>query len=423
MRLDDRSVRALKPLKTSAGSSPARRCIYDDLVVGLELRVMPSGSKSWSVVYRAGLHARRFTFGSYPTLTVAIAREEARCLLSRIQLGADPAAEKKQARLDAEAAQTFSELATDFIDNYAKRRKRSWKDDQRILFGSPQKKKTKKRPHVSLVKLWGDRKLGEVHRRDVRALLDDIHRRAPIMANRVLACVRKVFNYALEREWVEANPCAGIKAPEQERRRDRVLSVEEIRAVWTALDDEPPLIASIFRLQLLTAQRGGEVLRMQWEELDINAGWWTIPSERSKNKLSHRVPLSSSALDILRELRAHAKTSPHVFQSPKNRKEKKPIAHVQKAIERVRARCGVEFRGHDLRRTAATFMARMGTPRLVIAKVLNHMDSGVTSIYDRASYDAEKRVALDGWARELDRILKDQPASNVVPFAQGGSRG
>lgn len=165
-----------------------------------------------------------------------------------------------------------------------------------------------------------------------------------------------------------------------------MLSEDEIRRVWVALDDEHAIIAALFRLRLLTAQRGGAVQGASWEEVDLASGWWTIPAERAKNGLAHRVPLSPQAVKILKALKAvAADKSAWVF--PSTRKTGPHINHAQKAIERIVERSGVEFRGHDLRRTAASLIVGAGAPRLIVSKILNHVESGVTAVYDRRSYD------------------------------------
>jgi integrase len=141
-----------------------------------------------------------------------------------------------------------------------------------------------------LLPRFGMRRAIDVTRRDIIALLDDIVARgAPIQANRTLEIVRKLFNWAVGRDLIEANPCHRVPKPSSENRSDRVLSEEEIRAVWGALDAETPLTAAIFKLRLLTAQRGAEVLTMRWDRI-VNE-WWTIPAESAKNGLTHRVPL------------------------------------------------------------------------------------------------------------------------------------
>lgn len=132
------------------------------------------------------------------------------------------------------------------------------------------------------MKRWGHLTVKDMTRREIRTVLDEIAERAPIMANRTLALVRKIFNFAIERDWLEANPCQMIKRLAPEKQRDRVLSEDEIRAVWKGLDSEDAIIAGVFRLRLLTAQRGGEVLGAAWDEMDLASGWWTIPARGAR---------------------------------------------------------------------------------------------------------------------------------------------
>ena len=145
---------------------------------------------------------------------------------------------------------------------------------------------------------------------------------------------------------------------------------------------------------------------LRWENVELEARWWTIPAERSKNGLSHRVPLAHPAVRILLEQQGGGGNSPWVFPSPKI---EGPLSSTQKAVERVRRRAGIEFRAHDLRRTAASQMTSMGIPRLVVAKILNHVETDVTAVYDRHAYDKEKREALEAWAEQLERIVAEGP--------------
>lgn len=268
---------------------------------------------------------------------------------------------------------------------------------------------------MPLVTRWGTRRVKDISRRDVRELIDEVALRAPIMANRVLALVRKMFNFGIERDWLEANPCQMVKRAAPERQRDRVLNEDEIRSLWAALDDESPLVAALFRVRILTAQRGGEVHGASWAEVDLTSGWWTIPAERSKNGLAHRVPLSPQAVRILRAWRPKAGDSTWVF--PSSHKKGPHIAHAQKAIERIVKASGGAFRGHDLRRTAASLMVGAGVSRLVVSKILNHVETGVTAVYDRHSYDLEKRAALDFWGKRVDQIVSGKRTGRVLAFA------
>lgn len=418
MPLTDRSVRAIKP--PLAG----RIDVWDEGLPGFGLRISASGRRTWILMYRVGRTLRRFTLGQYPTLSLAEARAKARDAQHDVAHGQDPARKKIEDR----HAETFQELAREYISQHASK-KRSGREDIRLLNGSAHKKRTGKVPHVPLVARWGNRRIKDITRRDVRELLDEIAGRAPIMANRTLALVRKMFNFAIERDWLESNPCQMVKPPGQERQRDRVLSEDEIRRVWIALDAEAPAIAALFRLRLLTAQRGGEVHGAAWSEMDLRAGWWTIPAERSKNGLAHRVPLSPPAVQILKVLRLQGekpaagekKQEPSLWVFPSRHKRLPHMAHAQKAIERVVASSKVAFRGHDLRRTAASLMVGAGVSRLVVSKILNHVETGVTAVYDRHSYDREKREALDFWGRRLSAIVANKrQKAKLLRFSAAG---
>lgn len=236
------------------------------------------------------------------------------------------------------------------------------------------------------------------------------------MANRTLALVRKMLNFAIECEWLDANPAALIPKPGTERARDRVLTSDELRAFWAATDEEPTAIRAWLRLRLLTAQRGGEVIRMRWSDVDLVSKWWTVPATVVKNNLAHRVPLNPPAVTILRELKAGAKADA-VWVCASSLLDTPAIHDAKKAVARVRRRIGFDFRGHDLRRTAASLMTSAGVPRLVVAKILNHVETDATAVYDRHSYDAEKRAALDLWARQLQRILRSRRRNTILLFA------
>jgi integrase len=274
---------------------------------------------------------------------------------------------------------------------YAKVHKKSWREDARLL-------------HHEVLPNWGRRKAFDITRRDMIALLDHIvERGAPIQANRVLALVRKLYNWAISRDLLEHNPCLQVKPPGKEHQRDRVLTDDEIRLVWTPTGQLDPLIAAQLKLRLLTAQRGGEVRTMRWEDVDVASGWWTIPSQVAKNGLAHRVPLSPPAQDILRTLQTITGGKPWVF--PSYRRPGQPVLDVRKAIRRVCMLSGVTFTPHDLRRTAASHMTSLGVARLVVGKILNHAEPGLTKVYDRHSYDAEKRHALNAWGERVMELV------------------
>jgi len=415
MKFTDRSIRALKP-------KAERYEVWEDNGKGLGIRVSPTGRKSWVFMYRFNGKARRMTFGVYGTppknLSLADAHIRRAEALKLLEQGIDPGTVDQDAKQEARRAPTVQQLADEYLEKWAKPRKRSWREDKRIL-------------DKDVIPAWGTRKAKDITRRDVILLLDKIvDRGAPISANRTLAVIRKMFNFALSRDIVPATPCTKIPAPSQENRRDRVLTQDEIKAFWNGLDKADMTEGSklALKLQLLTAQRKGEVAQARWDEFDLEHGWWTIPAERSKNKLPHRVPLSPQALEVLREIKKLSRETHWLFPSPRKLVTNtddgtpqpvcRPITpeSLDRAVRNnIDKLGGTHFTPHDLRRTAASMMAGMGTPRLVVKKVLNHAESDVTAIYDRHSYDAEKRKALNAWGRKLAAILGGKEG-NVVPL-------
>ncbi|MBF0098826.1 MAG: tyrosine-type recombinase/integrase [Magnetococcales bacterium] len=380
---------------------------------GFAVRIAPSGTKAWQFIYTFEARKRRVTLGIYPGMGLKEAREACNKLRACLDRGVDPVEwQEEQERQAAEAKRkeeqtaTIAQLVEEYLERWAKPRKRTWPEDQRML-------------NKDVLPRWGKRKAKEITRHDVVKLLDEMQDRgATTTANRTLACVRKMFNFAVSRGVVDVSPCLGVQAPVAERQRDRVLTVEEIRAFWNGLDkagmDERTRLA--LKLQFLTATRKGEVVTASWNDFDLAGGWWTIPVESSKNKLAHRIPLSSQALAILERIKALSGDSPWLFPSriPGRHVTQTSIDH---ALRKNLAVLGVEsFTPHDLRRTAASLMTGMGISRLVVSKILNHVERSITAVYDRHGYDTEKRMALDAWGRRLESILAGKENDNVVPL-------
>ena len=392
------TVRKLESIKPEA----TRVDYYDDSLPGFVLRVTPGGDKTFSVMYRIGGLRRRYTIGAFPVMELATARDRAKDALELVRHGIDPA-EEHERREEAEVARriegfTFEMLAKQFLREHVEKLRSAYEVNRSF--------------DQYLLPQFGKIKARELKRAAVRDYLDGMAKTRPVMANRCLAYIRKMYNWALSKDLVEFNPVTAIPRPGSEQQRDRVLTEDEIKAIWKALDLEKPIMAATFRLRLLTAQRGGEVCSMRWK--DIEGDWWTIPAEFSKNKLSHRVPLSPQAKKVLELVRsvteaqdekAERTRSEWIFPNPSDRT--RHVYEVQKLAQRVRKNSNVSFRAHDFRRTAASIMAGMGIPRLVVSKILNHVESGVTRVYDRYSYDKEKQEALDAWGARLIRIVSD----------------
>jgi integrase len=243
-----------------------------------------------------------------------------------------------------------------------------------------------------------------------RKLTAHCDRGNPIAANRVLAAVRKMFGWAVERDILTASPVVNVKAPGREIERERVLTDDELIAVWTAADTMGSASGSFLKTLILTGQRRDEVSSMRWADLDLTVRIWTLPRQATKGDRSHEVPLSPLAIEVLTAL---PRTGTYVFSSTRG---ERPISGYSKIKARAEKLAGFDdWRIHDLRRTAGTGMARAGTAVSTISRVLNHKEGGVTKIYNRYSYLDEKRHALETWARKVGSLVRPG-ADNVVPL-------
>ena len=399
MKFTDRQIKSLKPKKT-------RYEVWEDNGKGFGVRVAPTGRKSFIFLYRFQGTSRRMTFGNYPETSLADAHAAHAKSRQLLEQGNDPATVEQDAKEESRRSPSIKRLAAEYIGKYAKPRKRSWKEDERIL-------------NKDVVPRWGKRKAQDITRRDIILLLDEIvDRGALIQANRTLATIRKMYSFAMGRGILESSPCVAIPAPSKENRRDRVLNETEIKTFWNKLSTAKmeKYTALALKLQLITAQRKGEVAGAEWVNFDLKDGWWTIPAEKSKNGLPHRVPLSSFAIETLNELKIISGDSKWLFPSPRNGQHIAETS-VDHAVRENAEHFEVDhFTPHDLRRTAASMMTASGIQRLTVSKVLNHVETGVTSVYDRHSYDKEKRKALRSWGLQLETILGLKKSNKVIPI-------
>ena len=378
--------------------------VWDDALKGFGVRVMASGIKTFIVNYCTHTgRQRRMSIGRCNVLLPDRARKEAIRILGAVALGGDPIGERQRIRRES----TFGFLAGEYLERHAAHKK-SGDEDRRII-------------EKDLLPALGNCHLSEIGRRDVLRLVNGVKDRgAPIMANRTLTLIRTIFNFGIHQAIIESNPTAGIRLPSREHRRERVLSEEEIAVLWERLEHTGinETICLVFRMILITAQRPGEVAGAEWRDIDLATGWWTIPTEKSKNGLTHRVPLSAMALELIRRC---SPENTHLFPAPRTPSLPIGINYLSHALRLKRDALGMEhFTPHDLRRTAASRMASMGIPRLVISKVLNHVERGITAVYDRHGYDREKRAALDAWAERLADIIAGAGCRNgtAVPFVE-----
>ncbi|HSS52107.1 MAG TPA: tyrosine-type recombinase/integrase [Thermoanaerobaculia bacterium] len=402
--LTDRRIRSLKAdghqYEVTDGGSPSA-------VAGLSLRVFPKGSKSWFLRYGPREARQRIVLGPYPALSLEAARDKARELVAGVKIvGRDPVAEKKAARTARRKAggATFEALAAFYLEEHAKRNKRlrPWKEDERKL-------------RVEVLPVWGSRPAAEIRRTDVRELLERIlTERGGVCANRTRTLISRVFSFGMEKERVESNPVHGFKRLYAEKSRERVLSEDEILALWPLFDRLQPTVAAAWRLIVLTAQRPGEVLSMRWCDLerDSRGWWWNLPAELTKTNRAHRVPLSAQALAIIEALRPLTESTGWVLAS---RADGKRLTWLSHSSARLREWSGLEhFTPHDLRRTAATWLGRSGVRPDTIDQLLNHATGRISRTYNRAGYDAEKRQAVILLGDLVDGALSGEERSNVV---------
>jgi integrase len=289
---------------------------------------------------------------------------------------------------------TLGRTIPKFIELYARPRNRGWRETERLL-------------NQKFTGLFSKR-LDEIKRSDVVRILDDmVAGGAPGRANHVLAAIKKLMNWSVDRGMIEINPIAGVKPPTKIISRERILSDQEISRFMEAAEAEGYPFGTIYQILLLTAQRRGEVTNMRWSEIDFERAVWVIPGAKAKNGLVHEVPLSSSVMALLLATpRFHG--SDFVFTTTGTT----PVSGLGKVRYRVERAVGAfDWWVHDLRRTAASGMARLGIAPHVVEKVLNHKSgviSGVAAVYNRYAYEAEKRYALQGWANFVIELSQDR---------------
>lgn len=383
----------------AAKAAQSRREIADDVTRGLYLIVQPSGSKSWAVRYRVGGKPVKETIGPVSAFGLADAREEARQRLAMVGKGVDPRAEreaKRQAEAEAKA-NTVAAVANDFIRLYCRRRNRSWREQEAIL-----------RRHV-LPRL-GELPIDAVRRRDVARALDELGH-MPQAARVTLATLRKMFNWAIERGIVEANPCTVIKAAPI-RRRDRVLSDDELRRVWQAADACGWPFGPYVQMLILTGCRRGEIAGLRWADIDGDA--FTIAAENYKTGRPHVVPLSRLAQEVLASV-PRIEGVDRVFPG----RGGVPLSGFSKRLKALTTTAHVDFALHDLRRTVRTGLSRLRVPFEVAERVLGHVQGGVAAHYNIHDFLSEKRDALEAWSRHVEGLIRPA-AANVVALRGGG---
>lgn len=350
--------------------------VTDGATNGLQLRVNPTGRKTWYYRYaRPDGRRERLRLGGFPAVPLATARQLAgQAAIEREQHGVPVAATRKG---------TVEELLIEWRDVYLKKNRKTWPETWRLL-------------KKDVVPLWGDRQADKISRREAALLLDKICERAPIVANRVAGSIKQAWAFGVDRGLLEFSTFAGMKNPAKERKRSRVLSLEELALIWKALPGPmSPNLANVFKLLMLTGQRRGEVTGLHADEVDGDI--WTIPPNRAKNGKEHRVPLTAEAMNYI-------PNSGYAFPGPSGN----PISAdaISRATGRLREELDLpHWTAHDIRRSVASGLANMRVSREVIISLLNHTDSSVTARYDQDRREKEVREALQAWSLAVcDRV-------------------
>jgi integrase len=395
-------------LQTVKAPASGRVEAHDTEAPGLVLRVTPNGVKSWAIRYRAkGGAQRRSTFGTYPAISLADARSRAKDIAAAargidLPRQEDEAAEEQRKADDRPA--TVAGLLDRYVTDYCKPSQRRWQMTERLFT-----------MHVKPA--IGDIRLVELRRGDLVELLDDLQNEKGFRAqvNRVRSQIIAALNWAIEREYLDTNPAAAIKKRKVEASRDRVLSNDELGAIWRAADALSEPSRSLVKAWILTGQRRDEVRCMVWREVALSRAVWTLPAARNKGKRDHEIPLSPAMLALIGEL---PRLGDPVFTT-NGRKPYGGQKRLKAILDRASGVTGWTF--HDFRRTASTGMAALRVPQDTIDRVLNHAKGTLAGTYNRHLYLDEKRWALEAWAEHIASVIRGDRGNVVALRAAPGA--
>ena len=385
------------------------KTFFDDELPGFGVRLRAGGSRSYVVQYKVGAKNCRLPLGSVTTIDPGKARSTAKDLLAAIRLGRDPAAEKLEQRHRAD--ETFGAFLPRYLARQRARLKpRTMLEIERFL--------------SVYAKPWHGRPVQEIDRRAVAIRLSDIsEKHGPGAANRFRAAVSSYFNWLAREGIVESNVVSFTNKAPEGGNRERVLSDDEIAAIWRAAGDDQ--YGAIIRLLILTGARRDEIGHLRWSEIDLDDGTITLPGERTKNRREHRIPLAPLAVDILnaqpRRLQSDEMPRDLVFgyrergYSGWSKSRGELDARMKEAGTSI-----PEWWLHDFRRTVSTTMhERLAVQPHVVEAVLGHVTghrSGVAGVYNKAAYDDQKRIALQKWADHVETLVTGKRPSAVVKF-------
>jgi integrase len=393
----------------------ADKVFFDSDLPGFGLRMRASGSHSWMIQYAIAGKTRRIVLGLVKALDAGAARATAKMLLAQVRLGRDPAAEKDQAR--ARLAETFGALLPRFLARQRERLKpRSFEETERHL--------------QKLAKPLHGRPIEAVDRRAIAGLLAALaETRGPAAANRARASLSAFLTWCAREGYVDANPVSFTNQAVEKGARTRVLSDDELRIIWSALEDDQ--YGAIIKLLMLTGARRNEIADLDWFEVDLKAAVIGLPPERTKNGRGHIIPLSESALAILaaqpRRANADGSERAQVFG---HRSRKGGLQDWSGQKKRLDARIAVargsplpKWTQHDFRRSISTALhERFGVPPHVVEVLLGHVGGhkgGIAGVYNQAVYLDERRRALARWGAHVTATVTGKPTTARVVSLRG----
>ena len=366
---------------------------FDQGYPGLALRVSYGGAKTWVYFYRLFGKQKRLTLGRWPSMSLSAAREAWRDARKTIDKGESPQHQRPA------AANSFAAVADEWLKrDQAHNRTHLWV--QRII-------------ERCAKPVWEGRQISTIGRRDINDLIDSVaDRGAIVMARRLHSYLHRLFRWAVGRGILETNPMAHMPKPGGEVPRDRVLTDPELAQVFKNTTKLRLPFGPIFQLLVLTGARRSEITGLRWSEIKDDT--IILGRDRTKAGEAHSIPLSPHALDIIKQL---PRIGPSDFVFTINGRN--AVTDLAASKERLDGLTEIPaWHTHDLRRTVATGLQRLGINLQVIEAVLGHVGgsrSGIVGVYQRHSFDAEKRTALEAWAREVERIVDGKPAK-VLPL-------
>jgi integrase len=379
--------------------------VWDQTLPAFGIQLRATGRRAWIIAVRrpGKITTSRIKIGDPATMPLAEARARAQELMRDPSSLEVPTEEPDEGALDSlTGSSPMAVVRAAFIQRDQKPKNRSWRAVDQILKHD--------------LTEWDHRPLRTITKADVLQVLDQvIARGSPSVANLLLAHIKRMFNWTIERGLIEASPADRIKPPSPKVERERVLTDRELREVWYGCGRLDWPFGPLVQLMLLTGQREGEVAAMRWTDLDLGTATWTLTSDRTKAKRTHLVPLSSTTVEIVRAL---PRLGEYVF--PGRRTDgARPVCGFSKVKVRLDRICGVEgWVFHDLRRTAATVMAQLKVPPHVVEKIINHRGAEtlgpVGKIYQRYNYLEERREALELWAQTLARIVETGARVEII---------